>query len=77
MRDRFSDRHQAERKDERVDPIRIDERGGERRESERRPRARGYETRSDRRFRHRLERKRPDQHEANDEAAVQVRPCGH
>ncbi len=77
MRDRFSIRHQAERKEERLDPVGIDERRGERGESERRPAARGLKTRFGRRLRHRLERERPDQHEAEDEAAVHVRPRRH
>src|SRR5580704_7190179 len=71
------DRHQSEREEERVHPIRIKERGGERGESERRPRARGYETRSYRRLGHRLERERPDQHEAEDESAVHIHPRNH
>ncbi len=71
------DRHQSERKEERVDPIRIEERGGERGKTEHRPRARGDETRSDRRLRHRLECERSDQDKAENEPAMHVHPCSH
>ena len=71
------DPHQAERQDERFDAIGIDERRRERGEAEQRPGARRCETRSGWGLRQRLERERPDQHEAEDEAAMHVRPQGH
>ena len=69
--------HQPERKDQRLDAIRVDERGADRREAEQRP---GSQDRNPRPSRGRgdgLECERPDQREAENEAAVHVRPQGH
>ena len=71
------DAHQMERKDERLNAVRVDERGGERGEAEQRPSAQGGETRSGGRLRDRFERERPDERQAEDEAAVHVRPGDH
>jgi hypothetical protein len=68
------DAHQPEREDQRLASERVDERGGDRGRGEQGPAASHPKPRAGRRRQNRLEGEGRDQREAEDEAAVQVRP---